>query len=234
MFELSLVLKSSEIKANLAAGALWRRAQEDQKMTNRKITTNSEWYREEIAPIYRWYDGQSSPQPAYLELLPEEWRVAATYNAEIGNAVPFAVWYNRQFRISLPYNLSGHTVANLLEDENILSLVNMIFTEYQEKWDGNNHVGILSDKAQEALEELEQEIISYCDHWDEEDYVSIYYVCDWVDESDLVTLTRDTLKEVASRVEADAKADRVLLKGDVEEFLHNYLKEKEEAEGDED
>lgn len=45
------------------------------------------------APVFRLYEGQSSPQPAFIELDCAESTLGAKVNGEVGNAVPFSVWH---------------------------------------------------------------------------------------------------------------------------------------------
>ena len=59
------------------------------------IKTNAEEIRAEFAPLYLRYSGQTNPQPAHIEIDPEEKTITAEANPEIGNAVPMNVWHGR-------------------------------------------------------------------------------------------------------------------------------------------
>lgn len=106
--------------------------------------------------LYRHYDGQSDAQDAYIELdLREGGTLLADYNSEIGNAVPGAVYHGFEIRYSIPA-LTGDAANRVMRE--ILPLAERMVADWEEKWDGNNHVAVLGEDAQAASEEIAEHL----------------------------------------------------------------------------
>ncbi len=72
------------------------------EMTKEPITTNAADLHNRFAPLYHHYPGQATHQPAYIELNPAERSLWADYNAEVGTAIPSAVWHRLIYRLPIP------------------------------------------------------------------------------------------------------------------------------------
>ena len=179
------------------------------------------------APLYRKYDRQTNPQPVYLEIDPARETISMEWNAEIGNAVPSAVWHNIILRYTLPITPTVSAADELLQG--IAPLAERIIAGHTTEWDGSNHVGRLNADAQAASDEL-TEIIGDMDAeddaqqvWDGDYLYEVVRLVDadtpdeWIaakvreieDEADAqgVVIDIDLREEMESR-RADAIADR--------------------------
>ncbi|MTE20227.1 DUF1870 family protein [Streptomyces sp. TRM43335] len=105
--------------------------------------------------LYRHYDGQSEPQDAYIELDTQSETLSATYNAEIGNAIPFSVHYGLDRRYRIPILTAA--AANRVMRE-IAPLADRIIAGTETEWDGSNTVARLDDDALAAEEEIEKHL----------------------------------------------------------------------------
>jgi len=112
--------------------------------------------------IYRQYDGQCQPQPCYIEIDLERDTIEASYNAEIGNAVPMEVWHGLRRRYEIPCIFPA-TADELMAE--LLPLAERMAAGYECVWDGNNYIGELTDDAQAASDEIER----ICQEVEEED-----------------------------------------------------------------
>lgn len=106
----------------------------------------------EPAELYRHYDGQSEPQPAYLQLDLKAGTLHADYDGEIG-ATPFSVHYGFDRRWDIPL-LTAKAANRTLRE--VAPLADRILADWEEKWDGNNMVAVLGEDAQAAEEEIEK------------------------------------------------------------------------------
>ena len=98
------------------------------------------------------YQGQTSPQDAYIELDTKTGEMSAKYNPEIGNAVPMRVWHGITRRYSIP--VVSAVTANALMMEEIKPLAQRVVDGSEIIWDGNNHIAKFNQDAQEADEEI--------------------------------------------------------------------------------
>ena len=128
---------------------------------------------EGAAPVYRQYDGQCQPQPAYIQL-DEDGFVCADYSGEIGNAVPMSVWHNRDARINISPIASGAAIRQLFEDDDFLALVCRYYDGFETEWDGSNWVGRATGDAKAALEEIKRMAQDL-------DQINIFSASDWVE-----------------------------------------------------
>lgn len=117
------------------------------------ITIKTDNLRGEPAPLYCVYPRQTKPQPAYVELN-EDGEVSADYNGEIGNAVPMAVWHRRTLRFDVSPRVGGDDLADFLESDAVVALLERIHAGHTVEWDGNNFVGRLTEDAERAAETL--------------------------------------------------------------------------------
>jgi hypothetical protein len=105
-------------------------------------------------PQYCRYPNQLYPQPTYVEIDPAEGLVTYGFNAEIGTGVPLSVWHKHILRVPVGPCVSGGAVKEALDT----TLIDRIIAGHSVQWDGNNHVGRLTEDAQEALQNLELEL----------------------------------------------------------------------------
>ncbi|GHG33221.1 hypothetical protein GCM10018777_56690 [Streptomyces albogriseolus] len=107
----------------------------------------------EPAELFRHYDGQSEPQPAYIELDTQAGTLLADYDAEIGNAVPASVWHGLERRYRIPI-LTADAANRVMQE--IVPLAERIVAGTEAEWDGNNTVAVMNEDAKAAEEELEE------------------------------------------------------------------------------
>jgi len=103
------------------------------------------------------YPSRDFYQPAFLALFPETEpmpRLFADYNAEIGTAVPWDVYYNRSLRFGIPEDAPLKEVRAAMKK--VAPLCAELCKGYHTDWDGNSMVGVwdasLRDKIQDELD----------------------------------------------------------------------------------
>ncbi|MFI2078536.1 hypothetical protein [Streptomyces triculaminicus] len=113
--------------------------------------------------LYRHYDGQSAPQPVYIELDLREGTLLADYNAEVGNLLPDAVrdGFERRYRIPI---LTAEAANRTMEE--LLPLAERILADWEQEWDGNNHRAVLGLEAREAEAAIEKKLGLNLSHGD--------------------------------------------------------------------
>lgn len=108
--------------------------------------------------LYSQYPGQCQPQPCYIELDCDDETLEADYSSEIGNSVPGYVWHNRAIRFHIPA-LKAHAANALMEE--LKERCQEIIDGYEQVWNGNNHVGTYTPKAQEIIDSIHYELQDY-------------------------------------------------------------------------
>lgn len=101
--------------------------------------------------LYCSYDGQE--QDCMIELDLETGQLDASYNPEIGNAVPSRVWHGVVRRYPLPC-LSSQGANRAMEA--ILPLAQRVLDGAEVVWDGSNWVSKLNEDAEKAEYEIER------------------------------------------------------------------------------
>ena len=104
-------------------------------------------------PLYHRYPGQYSEQGAYIEIDFQDRVMLASWNAEIGNGIPFSVYHGLCHRFSVSSRLFSEAINELLFD--LEELANEALAGFRTRWDGSNWVGEFTGEAQEALEMIE-------------------------------------------------------------------------------
>jgi transcriptional regulator with XRE-family HTH domain len=102
--------------------------------------------------LYRHYNGETEPQPAYIELDTQAGTLHASYNAEIGTAVPETVHHGLDRRYGIP--LLTADAANRVMEE-IAPLAERIVAGTEAVWNGESTVAELDEDAMAAEEEIE-------------------------------------------------------------------------------
>lgn len=123
--------------------------------------------------LHHRYRGQTSAQPAHVELDCDTGELSASHNTEIGSGVPVKVWHSRTLRWRIPA-LTAEAANALLEE--IAPLCERIVAGYEKVWDGNNHVGQFDDDAIAARDE----VYALCDrNWSEGEVIEVWDAADW-------------------------------------------------------
>jgi hypothetical protein len=131
----------------------------------------------ENADLYHQYSQQSSPQDVFVELECDSGILRADWNAEIGNATPFSVYYGRDQRWGIP-PLKAKSANNLLES--IAPIAQRVLAGYDTRWDGNNMVGDFNEDAQDALNEIAAICEETCDpSLNDGEVIQVYDADDW-------------------------------------------------------
>ncbi len=178
--------------------------------------------------LYHQYPGQFEPQPTFIELDPEGTVVSARYNAEIGNAVPMAVYHGRIRRYSLPVPLKADAANELMEE--LMPLFERVCDGFETVWNGNNTVGKLTDDAIAAEEEIEK-ITDAIDA--ESSGIAYWDVADYLQDADLditAETTDEELEAKATEWEEYAEGEDVAINGDVLEYLTEKRDEMKDEE----
>jgi hypothetical protein len=150
--------------------------------------------------LFRWYPGQSQPQDCYIEFDPSEGTLRASYNPEIGNAVPVAVWHKRILCWEIKA-LKADCANDLMRD--LVPLCERIAAGYSERWDGSNLVGELDDDATDAAQDAEEK----CCHADGE--LEVWDAFDYLAQTDAddIGLTADSTDEDLERIEDELQQE---------------------------
>lgn len=98
------------------------------------------------------YPGQFHPQSAFFELTEGYEIILPEWNGEIGNAIPFSVYYGRDRRYHFDPNLKRACVNRI--GRAILPLLERVRAGIDIVWDGNNNIAELSDDARAAEHEI--------------------------------------------------------------------------------
>ena len=132
---------------------------------------------EAIAPLYRQYDGQTKPQPAYVEIDPrgDSIIVSADYSEEIGNAIPARVWHHLTYQIDCPDGILGESLTEYLESDHFQEQVREMCEGYEERWDGSNNAGHWNQWARQIEEAIESDLRDL-------EYAQIYEGDEWIDD----------------------------------------------------
>ena len=165
------------------------------------------------------YDRQTQQQECYIALNCREKILTASYNGEIGNAIPFSVFHGHIRRYGIPCVIAD--AANELMDE-ILPLAQRIVDGYESRWDGNNMVAALSHDAKLAEANMEKIIDDY--EADEHTGICEWDASEWfADPPENITAntTDEELEVIAKRNKAEAADMNIVLRG-LDEYLVEF------------
>ncbi|MBV2364245.1 helix-turn-helix domain-containing protein [Streptomonospora nanhaiensis] len=193
------------------------------------------------AELYRRYDGQTGPQPCFIELDTRDGAMRADYDAEIGNAVPASVWHGLVRRYPIPA-LSAEAANRVMEE--IRPLAERIVTDTEEHWDGNNHVARMGADALAAEEEIQR--LLGCDDdaepvlFDATDEVTVWYLDgatngQEAEEFEIGPETTDErldeiAEEIRSNLEGSSEGGVVILDDEVVQYLYQLRDDAIEAD----
>lgn len=133
-------------------------------------------------------------------------------DGETRNGTPIRQWHGQARTIDLAdHDHSLPTVADLealINGEAGQALIARIFAGTDEDWNGSNMVGTWTDDAEDALEELQDEIRSICTIlWAIQDADEYFGAIDLADEYGIDAATSDErIEELAAELDADALA----------------------------
>jgi len=101
--------------------------------------------------LYLKYPGQTNAQDVVMDVYADG-RLEVHTNGEIGNAVPANVWHGIVRRFHLGAYVTKKQVRDWISEHRgkLVVLVNGM----DERWDGNNIVGTLTNEAKAAEEDL--------------------------------------------------------------------------------
>lgn len=188
------------------------------------------------AELFRHYDGQTKPQPCYIELDLRHSTMLATWNAEVGNAVPAAV--RNSFELRYPIPVLTAEAANRVMKE-MVPLANRILADYEERWTGSNTVTRFGTDALAAEEEIEA-LLGLDERtrtsepnqgFDDSDLVAIWPVDGAVNGCEVseYDITAETTDERFDEIEAEIISDLVGVNESDVAVVHGldaYLREK--------
>lgn len=154
--------------------------------------------------LYRRYDGQSSPQPCYIELDLTNGTLSADYNSEVGNAVPSTVRNGFERRYDIPA-VTGSVADDLMR--RIAPLADRILADWDSEWNGSNTVAVLGEDATEAENEIVEMLESDEDDADDEELVTVWGVDGVItgSEADEYGITAETTDERLDEIEEEIR-----------------------------
>lgn len=182
------------------------------------------------AELYRRYQNQSKPQPAYIELDLRTGRLFATYDSEVGGARPFSV--RRGFDRRYPTPVLTAAAANRVMEE-IRPLAERVLADWEETLDArqSNLVAVLGEDAAAAEEEIFKHL---GDGFEDADRVAAWDIDGAVngEEAKEFGITADTtderLAEIAAEIKsalADCGESDVVVVNGLEEYLEGLRTE---------
>jgi transcriptional regulator with XRE-family HTH domain len=196
--------------------------------------------------LYRHYDGQHEPQDAYIELDTQNETLSATYNGEIGNAIPFTVYHGLDRRYGIPILTAD--AANRAMHE-IAPLADRVIAGTTVEWDGNNNVAVLDEDAQAAEAEIEKLLgLPSQDHgyghelnqgFADSDLVGVWDLDGATNGSEVddYGITADTTDARLEEIEAEILSDLAVCNGSTVAVCHglaDYLKQLRDDLAEED
>lgn len=151
--------------------------------------------------LYCKYPGQFQPQPCTINLDTRNGNMSCEYNP--GNGTTFAHFHQLIRECAIPCLTADNANALMAE---LVPLAQRVLDGADEEWDGNNHVGVFTEDAKKAWDE----IVARCDPeqfgFDDSQTVAGYSVSDWFSEGDEDTITSLELAADTTDDELAAKA----------------------------
>lgn len=155
------------------------------------------------------YQGQYGRQGAFVALDLVRRRLYASYDAEIGGAVPMDVYHGQTRRYPIPVLTAA--AANRLLGE-IGPLAQRVMADWENEWDGSNHRARLGEDARKAEDEIGQ--LTDPGRFDMQDLVAEDAAEDWMQYGDDAELVAEHGITPAT---TDARLDEIAGKIAVEE-----------------
>ncbi|MFE3557340.1 hypothetical protein ACFXKW_21095 [Streptomyces sp. NPDC059193] len=124
--------------------------------------------------LHAWYEGQSAPQPSYIELGLQDGILLASYDAVVGPGTEPSVHHGIDRRWTIP--VLTQDAANEFLTE-LVPMAQRVLDGSDVVWDGNNWVGrILTEDAEAAFDEITQRCEAIEDHDGNDDLLSVWSV----------------------------------------------------------
>lgn len=169
------------------------RNQKEDKMTTmtatQTITITSINTKPEIDPYH--LDTQGITRTC-IELDPQA-RTVEVFQIEDSNSAPMNVWHNHYYRWYVSEYPSESDMRQWIEDN--INLFGRIADGHSIEWNGNNHVGILTEDAQDAYESLTvHDGLGYASHYE------AWRLDEWFDatEHEVIGMSDDQIREFAA------------------------------------
>ena len=172
-------------------------------------------YPEDTRDLHHHYEGQTSPQQVYVEFDLSTSSLKMDYNADIGNAVPIAVWVGDIRRYWLPNIPTTAAAQRLLND--VAQFAQTVRDGATFDHGPDNSRVIFTELAEKA----EAEIEALCLDMDETEMLAVWDASEWFPENPPIVERGATDEDLEARVAAfdlDAWGDDVMLV-DTEEYL---------------
>jgi hypothetical protein len=158
--------------------------------------------------------------------------VEADYGHGNGDGTPEAIWHGRVLREWLPSVIDAREAGDFLRSDEGRALLERVALGHSIEWNSNNHVGMMTDGASDALDALREGL--ECRTLDSE-CAGVWDASDWFpngvqhgdgyvemigDESTRITAatTDAQLQTIADALDAEAAAELVSVRG-----TYNYL-----------
>ena len=107
-----------------------------------KVEVNRDYQKKGKLPVYCVYPQQTTPQSAYITLVPDDeggGQVFVDYSGEIGNSVPVDVYNGRVTRIGISPYITLSEIDEMVEE--IMPIVEKAFESYAEYYEDGNIIG---------------------------------------------------------------------------------------------
>lgn len=175
------------------------------------------------------YYGQAAPQPCYVALNLGSGVLCASYNGEIGNAVPFAVVHGRTLRWTIPA-LKADAANSLLAE--IAPFAEKLCANYDTTWDGSNNVAVFDAADRAAMDAIQ----AFCDRVSDDDAIHSCDATDWfasigsqAQQCLALGITADTSDAELATIEDDADDEADANGCDFIDGLGDYLRRLREG-----
>ena len=126
-------------------------------------------------PLYEKHQGQSSPEPAYIELDCRDGGQLYAYSDCSTNGTSHEVFHELAVQWPINGTTKGADLQGLFNDEGFLSCCRRILGGFTEDWDGRNIVGTFNEDALDAIAEADHLISSLSDQdldvWDADEWL---------------------------------------------------------------
>jgi hypothetical protein len=186
--------------------------------------------------LYCKYQTEHSPQGCIVELYCDDDTLTATFDAHTGGSFSIDVCQNRVLNWAIPCLLPR--AANSLLEE-IKPHAQEILNGYDVEWNGNNFVGVFTDEADKARNEIEE--LCEAAFYSIENQVIVWEAGDWLAEVDPADVgiqwdtTDEELKKIEEQIIEEALGENVYLLEGLEDEIRSMRDELyDERIGEED
>lgn len=171
-------------------------------------------------PLYLKYPGQGVPQGTCLSISSERawWETSGA----IGGGMSEEAFHGRVQQVPCAPTLTFEELVWFSEE--LAPLIELVIEGLDDEWDGNNRVGILTDEAADALEEIE----STLEPEKHTDSLEVWEPAEWLDgtsNSELLVDLREagSLEALIAEIEASALSSGQVIVGSIEDEIRDRL-----------